>query len=69
MNIRLRVDRDAELKGKKQYEWLKNRDVTMISFRSDVYRVGLAVLEKEYQKNLKFWDKHIDRANGGEKNA
>jgi hypothetical protein len=65
MNLRMRVDRQRELENKRKYDWLKGRETTMISFRSDVYRVGQAVLEKEYERNLKFWDKHIEKANGG----
>jgi len=65
--IRVRMDSKRELENKSKCEWLKNREhgsMSLTEYRSEVYRVGQAVLENEYKRNMKFWDKHIKTANG-----
>jgi hypothetical protein len=62
-NIRIKFDTKRELDNKQKYEWMKGKKVTMTEYRSAVYEVGQAVLEKEFSKNIKFWDGHLKRAN------
>jgi len=66
--FRIRYDPKVELESKRKYDWLKGKSdipakakegISMTQFRSDVYRVGQLVLDKEYQANLRYHDKVV----------